>query len=69
MNKAGVSAEYQPAITFTTALALIASAAFLIGAVVSDTRNSIYALIVLALTVPVYLLVKRPTANGQRPTK
>ena len=54
---------------FTTALALIASAAFLIGAVVSDTRNSIYALIVLALTVPVYLLVKRPTANGQRPTK
>jgi len=51
---------------FTTALALLASIAFLIGAVVSDTRNSIYALVVLALTVPVYLLVKRPTASGQR---
>ena len=46
---------------FTTGLALIASVAFLIGAVISDTRNSVYALIVLALTVPVYLLVKRPT--------
>jgi basic amino acid/polyamine antiporter, APA family len=54
---------------YTTALALIASIAFLIGAVISDTRNSIYALVVLALTVPVYLLAKRPTANGERPTK
>jgi APA family basic amino acid/polyamine antiporter len=54
---------------YTTALALVASVAFLIGAIVSDTRNSIYALVVLALTVPVYLLVKRPTANSQRPTK
>jgi basic amino acid/polyamine antiporter, APA family len=44
---------------FTTALALLASLAFLAGAVISDTRNSIYALIVLALTVPVYLLVRR----------
>jgi APA family basic amino acid/polyamine antiporter len=49
----------------TTAIALIASVAFLVGAVVSDTRNSIYALVVLALTIPVYLLVKRRTANDQ----
>ena len=53
---------------FTTALALVASVAFLIGAIVSDTRNSLYALVVLALTVPLYLLVKRPTANSQPPT-
>ena len=53
---------------FTTGLALLASVAFLIGAIVSDTRNSIYALIVLALTIPVYLLAKRPTANSQPPT-
>jgi APA family basic amino acid/polyamine antiporter len=46
---------------FTTALALLASIAFLVGAVVSDTRNSLWALVVLALTVPVYLLVKRRT--------
>ncbi len=53
---------------FTTAIALLASVAFLVGAIASDTRNSIYALVVLALTVPVYFLVKRPTANGDRPT-
>ena len=52
---------------FTTALALIASVAFLIGAAISDTRNSVYALIVLALTVPVYLLVKwRPNTDSTR---
>ena len=43
---------------FTTALALAASVAFLIGAIVSDTRNSLYALVVLALTIPLYFLVK-----------
>jgi len=44
---------------FTTGLALLASVAFLIGAIASDTRNSLYALGVLALTVPMYLLIKR----------
>ena len=44
---------------FTTALALAASVAFLVGAVVSDTRNSLYALVVLALSFPMYLLIKR----------
>ncbi len=45
----------------TTAVALLASVAFLGGAIVSDTRNSLWALVVLALTIPVYLLVKRRT--------
>jgi APA family basic amino acid/polyamine antiporter len=44
---------------FTTGLALLASVAFLIGAVASDTRNSLYALVVLACSFPVYLLIKR----------
>lgn len=44
---------------FTTALALLASVAFLAGAIASDTRNSIYALIVLGISWPVYLLIKR----------
>jgi APA family basic amino acid/polyamine antiporter len=43
---------------FTTGLALAASVAFLIGAIASDTRNSLYALAVLALSFPVYLLMK-----------
>jgi len=46
---------------FTTGLALLASVAFLIGAVASDTRNSIYALVVLALSFPIYLLMKGRT--------
>src|SRR5712691_785951 len=43
----------------TTGLALAASVAFLIGAVASDTRNSVYALVVLAISFPMYLLMKR----------
>jgi APA family basic amino acid/polyamine antiporter len=43
----------------TTALALACSVAFLAGAVWSDTRNSLYALALLALSLPVYLLFRR----------
>ena len=47
---------------FTTGLALLASVAFLVGAIASDTRKSLIALAVLALSLPVYLLLKqRPT--------
>ena len=44
---------------FTTGLAFLASVAFLIGAVMSDTRNSLYAVGILVLTIPLYLLVRR----------
>ncbi len=44
---------------FTTASALAVSAAFLAGAVWSDTENSLYALGLLALSLPVYLLFRR----------
>ena len=44
---------------FTTGLALLASVAFLVGAIASDTRNSIYALVVLAVSFPMYRLMKR----------
>ncbi len=43
---------------FTTGLALLASVAFMVGAVASDTRNSLYALVVLACSFPVYLFIK-----------
>ncbi|MEW6211811.1 MAG: APC family permease [Acidobacteriota bacterium] len=47
----------------TTALTLVGSAAFLVGAVVSDIvndqRNSLYALALLAASYPVYWLVKK----------
>ncbi len=44
---------------FTTGLALLASVAFLIGAMTSDTRNSIYALVVLGLSYPMYRFLRR----------
>lgn len=44
---------------FTTGLALAASVAFLIGAVLSDTRSSLHALGLLLLSIPVYLFIRR----------
>jgi APA family basic amino acid/polyamine antiporter len=44
---------------FTTALALVVSVAFLVGAVAGDTRNSLHALLVLGASYPVYRLCRR----------
>jgi basic amino acid/polyamine antiporter, APA family len=49
---------------WTTALALAGSIAFLAGAIASDTRNSVYALLLLAASYPGYRMVK---ASGLRP--
>jgi basic amino acid/polyamine antiporter, APA family len=43
---------------WTTALALLGSLLFLVGAVASDTRNSVYALVLLAASYPVFRVVK-----------
>ena len=44
---------------WTTALVLIGSVMFLAGAVASDTRNSIYALVLLAVSYPLFRWLKR----------
>jgi APA family basic amino acid/polyamine antiporter len=48
---------------WTTGLALLCSVAFLVGAVASDvannTRDSLYALLLLALSYPAYLLLRK----------
>lgn len=49
---------------FTTALALAGSVAFLCGAVLSDTANSLYALALLALSLPVYLALRGARGKG-----
>lgn len=46
---------------WTTGLVLTLSIAFLVGAFLADTRNSIYSLILLAVSWPIYLMV-RPRA-------
>jgi APA family basic amino acid/polyamine antiporter len=47
---------------FTTGLALVASVVFLLGAAASDLRSSLYALGLLVLSFPVYLLISRKTS-------
>ena len=44
---------------WTTGFSLLGSLAFLIGAVTSDTRNSVYALALLAVSYPTFLIFKR----------
>ena len=44
---------------WSTGLALLGAVAFLVGAVVSDTRNSAYALLALAASYPAFLLTRR----------
>ncbi|HEY3027247.1 MAG TPA: APC family permease [Pyrinomonadaceae bacterium] len=51
---------------WTTGLALAGSVAFLCGAVASDTRNSVYALLLLAASYPAFLLTKLLTARAAR---
>lgn len=42
----------------TTGLGLVASVAFLVGAVMVDLKNSLYALALLAITVPTFVLMR-----------
>jgi APA family basic amino acid/polyamine antiporter len=44
---------------WTTAVALTGSVLFLVGAIASDTRVSIYALLLLAVSYPVFRFLKR----------
>jgi APA family basic amino acid/polyamine antiporter len=43
----------------TPALALLGSLLFLVGAIASETRNSVYALLLLAASYPVFLLINK----------
>jgi len=47
-----------PFYPFLPWLMLILSVGFLVGSVISDSQNSIYALLVLLFTYPVYRLIK-----------
>jgi APA family basic amino acid/polyamine antiporter len=43
---------------WTTIIVTVGSIAFLAGAVAGDTKNSLWALALLAISAPVYLVVK-----------
>jgi APA family basic amino acid/polyamine antiporter len=44
---------------WTTAIVLIGSIAFLIGAAITDKKNTVWALALLAASYPIYLIAKR----------
>ena len=44
---------------WTTGVALVGSVLFLVGAIASDTRNSIYALLLLGVSYPLFRLLRR----------
>jgi basic amino acid/polyamine antiporter, APA family len=50
---------------WTTALALAGSVAFLVGAVASDTRNSVYALLLLAASYPTFVALRRSSGGAK----
>jgi APA family basic amino acid/polyamine antiporter len=47
----------------TTVIAILASIAFLVGAVISDLSNSLYSIGLLVLSVPVYFAIRRARAS------
>ena len=50
---------------WTTGGALIGSVVFLVGAIASDTRNSVYALSLLAVSYPVFRVIKLLTPESE----
>jgi APA family basic amino acid/polyamine antiporter len=49
---------------WTTGLVLIFSIGFLVGNVLTDTRNSVYSLILLGLSWPLYLTLRPKAARA-----
>jgi APA family basic amino acid/polyamine antiporter len=50
---------------WTTGGVFVLSVAFLVGAVATDTRNSAYSLVLLALSWPIYLLMRPKPENSK----
>jgi APA family basic amino acid/polyamine antiporter len=52
---------------WTTLIVLFGSIIFLIGQLISDTRNSIYALVLIAISYPIFLLMKKTNIKKEIP--
>jgi APA family basic amino acid/polyamine antiporter len=52
---------------WTTLIVLLGSIAFLAGAVISDKQNSLWALAILAASVPIYLVVRLLSSRHRQP--
>ena len=56
-----------PGYPWTPAIVLSVSAAFLIGILVQDTRNSLYGFGLISLSLPVFWLIRRNRSFEQSP--
>ena len=54
---------------WTTVIVLLGSIIFLVGAVISDKKDSLFALIILAASVPIYLVVRLMSSRQRQPRK
>lgn len=52
---------------WTTLIVLLGSIAFLTGAVISDKQNSLWALAILAASIPIYLVVRLLSSRHRQP--
>jgi APA family basic amino acid/polyamine antiporter len=52
---------------WTTLIVLIGSIAFLVGAVISDKLHSLFALVILAVSVPIFLIVRFLSSSHRQP--
>jgi APA family basic amino acid/polyamine antiporter len=52
---------------WTTLIVLLGSIAFLAGAVISDKKNSLWALAILAASIPIYLVVRLLSSRHRQP--
>jgi len=52
---------------WTTIIVLLGSVAFLVGAVISDKLHSLFALAILAISIPIYLVVRLMSSRQHQP--
>lgn len=52
---------------WTTVIVLIGSIAFLVGAVINDQLHSLFALVILAVSVPIFLIVRFLSSSHRQP--
>jgi APA family basic amino acid/polyamine antiporter len=50
---------------WTTLIVLLGSITFLVGQVISDTRNSFYALVLIAISYPIFIMMKKVNLKNE----
>ena len=57
-----------PGFPYTTGIVLVGSVAFLVGSVITDQRNSVGSMLLLAISYPIYRLILASRQRSRRET-